>query len=132
LCGNSKNYIVDDEKYNFQETFIFYYIMKAFLASLSKRAKLPKQYPQDAVLQRYTCLFTVCIAGILARIQERRMSGLLATQAGCVVYMPFIQYPEGYCLGSLALFESDAKKSFVMIIKKSIHAFFFIAPQTFS
>ena len=71
----------------------FVILRKDFLPLLSKRAKLPKQYPQDTVLQRYTCLF-YCLRSrhTCKGYMERRMSGLPATQAGCVVYMPLIQY----------------------------------------
>ena len=74
----------------------FFIIMtKDFLPLLSKRAKLPKQYPQDTVLQGYTCLF-YCLRSrhTCRRYTERLISGLPATQAGCEVYMPLIQYPK--------------------------------------
>ena len=78
------------------DQFFIIIIAKDFLLLLSKRAKLLKQYPQDTVLQRYTCLF-YCLHSrytCCRRYTERRMSSLPATQAGCEVYMPLIQYPE--------------------------------------
>jgi len=74
---------------------IFIIITKDFLLLLSKRAKLHKQYPEDTVVQRYTCLF-YCLHSrhTCRRYKERRISGLPATQARYEVYMPLIQYPE--------------------------------------
>ena len=78
-----------------------------FLPLLSERANLYKQHPQDAVLQRYSYLF-YCLHSrhTFRRYMKQHISGLPATQAGREMYMPLIQYPEGYCLDRLALSES--------------------------
>jgi len=72
----------------------FFIIAKDFLPLLSKRANLYKQYPKDAVLQRYIYLFYCLRSRRTYRgYMERHLSGLPATQARCEGYMPLIQYP---------------------------------------